>query len=246
MSITIVDNFWDNVKNNEALIKRCFMHHFKRHPDPEGVDRSYNNLMVKMHEYNVFNRFDIRKLVVAAGISVAISDDPERALAESGVNVNKKWEQFIYKWIEKVINEEYNKNGKMSRTFFHGEDLIESGIPKCDKTSWINDSVEAAAYEAKFQSYSGERRGRKFSPTFEDRTTYSEEGFDSPADIVELSDLREYVVSKLTGKYLQEVFSLMEKGASRKDIAREMGFSPEYARRMMNKVRKIVGRACVA
>lgn len=246
MSIDIVDNFWDNVKNNEALIKRCFMHHFNRHPDPEGVELSYNNLVMKMHEYNVFGRFDLRKLVVASGISVALSDDPEKALEDAGVNVNKKWEQFIYKWIEKIINEEYNKNGKLSRTFIHNDTLIDYGIPEREKVSWITDPQEAEAYEAKFQSYTSDRRGRKFAPTFRDHSRYSEGEFDSPEDVAEASDLREYIMSKLTGRYLLDVFLLMEKGYSRGPIAKEIGFSPEYVRRMMNKVREIVGRACLA
>jgi hypothetical protein len=248
MSVRIVENFWDNVRNNEALIRRCFFHHFNRHPDPEGVDNSYNNLLVKMNELNVFGRFDLNKLMIAAGISVVLSDkeNSEEALIQAGIDVNKKWEQFIYKWIEQIINAEYLKNGKRLRRFMHGDKLIDYGIPQADKTSWIHDPKEAAAYEKKFEKYGSERRGRKHYPTHNSRCVLSEGEFDNQEEVIEANELQVSIRSKLTKDLDIKVFDLMAQGFSEIEIAEQLNFSQQYINNISRKIRSITMQLCAA
>jgi len=247
MSIRILENFWDNYKINEELIRRCFFHHFNRHPDPEGENRSFNNLIVKMHEFNVFGRFDISKLVIAAGISVALSENEtsEGALLKAGVDINKKWGQFIYKWVEKIINDEYNKNGKMLRKFVHGESLTDYGIPQEDNSSWINDAEEAATYEKKFSSYTENRQGRKFPPSFNGRYIAGEEEFDNQLDAVEATDMRDSIASKLSGKNDKVIFALLEQGLTEKEISDKLNFSQQYVGTILRKIRSITSQLCL-
>lgn len=242
MTVRIVENFWKNVENNKDLILRCFLHHFKRHPDPDGEQASYSNLLIKMNEYGVFNRFDLERLIIAAGVEGVLTGNPitETDLINAGINVEKKWEQFIYKWIEKILNEVYNRNGKFSRTFKHGYDLFDYGIPEADKTPWIHDQEEAADYEKKFNSYSEtDRRGRTFAPTFSNRYIAGEEGFDDACDAFSAMELRKRILSRLTGINDRAVFELMEKDLTESEIARELNFSTSYVGKVSRKIRKV-------
>jgi hypothetical protein len=249
MSVRIVENFWDNFFNNEVLIRKCFFHHYNRHPDPENLDGSYNNLIIKLHEYNVFGRFDLKKLMVAAGLSVAFIQSDMEAEAEldgAGVNLSKKWEQFIYKWIEKIINEEYNKNGKRSKRFLHGEKLVDYGVPQEERTSWIQNSEEATMYEERFVKYTDDRRGRKFPPSFSNRYVAGEEEFDSPLEALEATDTRKAILDRLKGKNDESVFNLLEQGLTEKDIAGKLGFTQQYVGPIIRKIRGITKQICAA
>lgn len=247
MSVRIVENFWNKVSENENLIRRCFIHHFKRHPDPEGIDASYNNLLIKMEELGVFGRFDLQRLVIAAGVEGVLKDNditPE-ALKGLGINVDKKWEQFIYKWIESIVNNEYNRNGKHSRTFVRGEELSDYGIPNGEKTSWINNEQDAKSYEEKFNSYDDtDRRGRRFPPTFSNRYKAGEDGFDDQSEALSASELRDKILSKLTGKNDRAIFELMEKGLLDREIGAELGFSKQYVSSVLKKVRAVAAQLC--
>jgi len=245
MSVRIVENFWSNVKKNESLIKRCFVHHYKRHPDPEGVDSSYNNLLVRLNELGVFDRFELRKLVIASHAEGLIGDQeltPE-LLKSIGINVEKKWEQFMYKWIEKIVNEEYNKNGTYSRKFVRGEELHDYGIPRSEQSMWIEDRKEAEEYEAKFNAYNEEdRRGRKFPPTFSNRYIAGEEDFDNQLEAYSASELRSLILTKLTGKNDHAIFELLEQGYAEKAIAEKLGCSRAYASATIREIRGIANQ----
>lgn len=247
MTVRIVPNFWKNIENNKELILRCFMYSFKKHPDPDGEQASYSNLLIKMNEYGVFNRFDLERLVIAAGVEGLLEGLPltESWVKAVGVDVDKKWEQFIFKWIEKIINEEYNRNGKISRTFKHGNRLLDYGIPEPDRTSWIDDPEEAIAYEEKFNSYSEtDRRGRKFAPTFSGRYIAGDEGFDDPCDALSAMELRERILSRLTGINDHAIFELMEKDMTESAIAKKLNLSTSYIGKVIRKIRTVVSELC--
>jgi hypothetical protein len=247
MTVRIVPNFWKNVENNKDLILKCFKHHFKKHPDPDGEQASYNNLLVKMNEYGVFNRFDLERLVIAAGMEGVFSGIPltESMVKSMGIDVEKKWEQFIFKWIEKILNEEYNRNGKISRTFRHGNKLFDYGIPRNNRTSWIDDPREAIAYEVKFNNYSKtDRRGRKFAPTFYERYIAGDEGFDDPCEAFSATELRKKILSRLNGTNDQAVFKLMEKDMTESAIAKELNLSTSYIGKVISKIRTVTSELC--
>lgn len=247
MSIRILKNFWDNYDIHNKLIRRCFSYIYNRHPDPEGKLLSYNNLLVKMHEYNVFERFDINKLIIAAGISVVLSEkeNSEEVLLKAGIDINKKWEQFIYKWIEKIVNDEYNKNGRLSRRFIPGDTHTDYGIPREDASSWITDAEEAITYEKKFAEYTDDRRGRKFPPTFSNRYIAGEEEFDNQLEALEATDMRDNILSKLSGKNDKAVFLLLEQGLSEKEISEKLNFSQQYVGTIIHKIRNLVSQLCL-
>jgi hypothetical protein len=168
----------------------------------------------------------------------------EEALTSAGVDVNKKWEQFIYKWIEKIINEEYNKNGKLSKRFLHGDRLVDYGIPNEERTSWIHDTEEAAMYEERFVKYTEDRRGRKYPPSFTSRYVAGEDEFDSPDGTLEANDVRRAILDRLSGSNDESVFALLEQGLTEKIIAEKLDFSQQYVGVIIRKIRSITKQLC--
>jgi DNA-directed RNA polymerase specialized sigma24 family protein len=200
-----------------------------------------------MHEHNVFGRFDISKLIIAAGISVVLSEkeNSEEVLSKAGIDINKKWEQFIYKWVEKIVNDEYNKNGRLLRMFIPGNTHTDYGIPREDASSWITDAEEAIIYEKKFAEYTEDRRGRKFPPTFSNRYIAGEEGFDNQLEALEATDMRDNILSKLSGKNDKAVFLFLEQGLSEKEISEKLNFSQQYVGTIIHKIRNLVSQLCL-
>jgi len=247
MSAHIVDNFWENIKENKDLITRCFRHHFKRHPDAEGWDGSFNNLMVRFYELKVFERFDLNRLLEAAGKEGALIDEDITIenLELMGIDVEKKWEQFIYKWIEKVISYQYTVNGKRTKMFISERKYsVDTGIPKEEKNSWIA-TENAEEYEKKFAAYKeNDRRGRKFAPTFENRFTPSGDEFDNPLEVLSANSLENSIREKLTGKRDIAVFNLLSKGLPEKEIATELNVTQQYVNMIAKRIREVTRSLC--
>jgi len=250
MSVRILENFWDNFRNNEALIRRCFSHHFSRHPDCGGVDESFNNLIVCLHEMRVFEKFDLKRLLIAAGKEGLVDMDnvTEEALKNVGINVDKKWEQFIYKYIEKILNMQYNRTAKLIKRTAHGDTLADYGLPVESVTSWISTAEEATDYEEKYTKYSEEdRRGRVYAPSFSGRYIAGEEGFDNQLDATSVSDLKNRISSELHTDLDHTVFQLLTvEGLSEKEIAIKTETSQQNVNRILLKIKKITRKLCQA
>lgn len=246
MSVRIIENFWSTYAQNKDVVTRCFMHHFNRHPDAEGIDGSFNNLLVKMHEMGVFERFNLRRLAEAAGKTELLSKEviTEADLKEAGINVQKKWEQFLYKWIEKIVNDQYNANGKRSRKFINNYNSMDYGVSVEERTPWIETEEEARAYEDKLAKDSGDRRGRIFPPTFENRYVAGEENFDNQFEAQSASDLKNKIMSRLTGKNDHAVFTLMLQDYSDKEIGEKLEVSQQYVSTITRKIRGTAKKLC--
>jgi hypothetical protein len=242
MAVRIVENFWYTYQNNMDIIIRCFRYHFHRHPDPDGKDQSFNTLIVKLHELKVFERFDLNKLVEAAEKVGTInkselSSITEEELKKAGIDVDKKWEQFLFNWIKKILCNEYDKRGSYYKHFCRAESLEEYGTANELMNSWITDSEEAEAYEKKFETYKkDDRRGRKIPPSFTNRYVAGEEGFDNPFEATAADDLRN-AMSKRLSDIEMKILGLLEQGYTERDIVTEIGYSQQYVNKKIHAIR---------
>jgi len=247
MTIRIVKNFWENVEENKELILRCFTNLFHRLPDADGIDGSFNNLMLRFYELKVFERFDLKKLLKAAGKEGSLNDNDitKDNLEKIGINVEKKWENFIYMWILKIIRDEYNRNGKWLKTFRHNDYYVDYGMPKEKVSNWLETEEDIKKYNEKLASYKeGDRRGRKYAPTFKERIIPSGEEFDNPLDSLSAKRLRESILVRLTGKNDKAVFELLEKGFAVKDICIKFNKSQQYINEIVREIRSITKNIC--
>lgn len=89
MSVRIVEDYWDNVSYHKELIEKCFHHLYAKYPNSEGVDDTFNTLLTELYRLSVFRKFD-----------------PDQ---HSSDVLEKKFEQFLYVWIQKVLRDAFNK-----------------------------------------------------------------------------------------------------------------------------------------
>lgn len=267
MSVRIVKDFWANYEQNKPLIERCFNHLYNSFPHYGGKDESFNNVMVRLFEYGIFERFDTNKVatILLPGILMkkeGISKEEAELrtgeivgsktltmedLEAYGINADKKWEHLIYNWIKKVIYDEYRINGKYTRTHRHGEGLIDFGTPKDENCPWMTDDEEIAAYKANPANFKEEdRRGKLYPPSFSNRMQPSEGEFDNQLDAFEACELRDLIISKFDNDNIRKVFSLVEAGFSEVEIAEQMGLSKSWVNIQTKKIKAITSRLCLA
>jgi hypothetical protein len=246
MTVRIINNFWSIYKDNKAVITRCFHHHFNSNPDADGIDGSFNNLIVELHRLNIFEKFNLRKLAEAAGKTDLLNKETltEEDLIRAGIDVQKKWEQFLFNWIKSILNHKYVANGKHSRRFIRSAEVADYGIPMEDRSPWIETEKEARSYEDKLATDSGDRRGRVIPPTFDNRYIAGEDEFDDQLEAQSAADLKDHIMSKLTGIKEQKVFTLMVQGFSEKEIAHELNYSQQYINILIRKIRNVTEKIC--
>lgn len=131
MNIQITTNFWDNVKIHNDLIVRCYKYIMNRYPTNEGRDSVYGQVLIELERLQIFDRFDAFKLLSEEArrkLDALRSKKASEYLVETfvnkefeSINVAKKFEQHMYKWIEHIVGEDYTKRTKNSRRFVRVE-----------------------------------------------------------------------------------------------------------------------------
>lgn len=218
MSVRIIKDFWNNVKSEEDLIKRCFFYILKKCPDPEGINNAYNNMILELFLHDVFNKFDNRKLMRSKLIKDLINKGTERKAAEviidsqmedkeysvedyetAGIDLRKKYEQFIFTWINKFLREQYDKNGKRYlRT-----------------QSYFDTDYSMAALNG------------------------------DPSDIVSASDLEDTIYHSLKNDKERFVFEhVIIGGRKEKVVARYLKCSPQYVNALVKGIREKTQSIC--
>lgn len=218
MAIRIIKGFWNNVKSEEDLIKRCFFYILKKCPDPEGTNNAYNNMILELFLHDVFNKFDKRKLMRSKLIKDLTEEGTEKKAAEvivdaqmegkeysseeykaAGIDLRKKYEQFIFSWINKFLREQYDKNGK-----------------RYNRTQSYFDTDSSLA-------------------------TLSED----PSDVASASDLKDSIYHSLKNDKERFVFNhVIIDGRKEKVVARYLKCSPQYVNSLVKGIREKTQMIC--
>jgi len=127
------EDFNNQYEKDSEEINRIFSHLFNKYPSYQGREDCFNRLFVGLYELKVFQRWSVAKVVKAevlrrtgsthkAGaayhkVSKVGSDEADKVAAKYGVNLKVKRGQFLYKWIEHILGEEYLTDGKRMRRF---------------------------------------------------------------------------------------------------------------------------------
>lgn len=110
------DNFWANVETYEDVIRKCFLHlYYLKFPNfsserfngksvkgcinnDQDVQESFDHLLVEFKRLQVFEKFDEKR-------------------PSNNFPMSKKFEQFLFKWTEKILFEEYHKRKRRTIRF---------------------------------------------------------------------------------------------------------------------------------
>lgn len=234
-------DFWSIYFKNKTLIEKCFRYLYNKYPSANGVCDSFDNVTLGLFEHNVFERFSVARLVegkftkdfMQSGIekteakklakkkisenSITSENISESYLNTMGIDKEKKWQQFIYKWIEQILSKEYTKHGKHLRLFVNSSTMIDYGVPKVEQCFW-GEEIKPAKKDKKEG-----RPARKAYPSFNNRLKPSEEGFDNQLDTLIASDIRNRIYYNLKKEQQRKVFLLaIDQGLPAKIIANKL------------------------
>lgn len=268
MAVRIINSFWTSFEQNEKLIKKCMNYLLNRYPDPDGDESAYNLIIERMFELNVFARFDTKKLI-AKKLKVAVEDITEDQITEeglrkAGINIEKKFEQFIFKWVEQILSSAYtardryrkrNRVGYNDLVGYRGDGCAyhtaneRSKRPSRFMTSWAEDEVEkkeSIRHEERRQRLAkGENRGGYLASVISrnDFDDYVGSKFESPDQSAELSSLVKVIRGSLISDREREVLELTLEGYTKREISRKFGCSVQNIHLIMNKIRNRAGLA---
>jgi len=209
--------FWSNIKKHETLIKKCFFYLLNKYPNPEGRNDAYNTLIVKMHHMKVFQRFD-----------------EDRAKKE---DKDKAFQQFLYKYIEKILGDTYRSRVKQSKRFAPVEYVEE--ITPVTYSLLVNPNDTSFAKPEDFDDEGNIKKPvRNNYPSINDIGEYvGHKGFNAH-DELEASDLVVKIREVLKGDIEKTVFDLREEhGFNVVDIAVTMKYTPQNVSLILNKIK---------
>jgi len=147
------EDFKRSYAEDEVEITRIFRHMIQKYPCRDGIVEAFNRLFVALLELKVFQRWSVARVVGAEvarrtgdedkgekrhqDLLKAGTDEAERAALEMGIDLRAKRGQFLYKWIEHIMGQEYLKDGLRMKRFTSYEPQMSHG------TSWQSARREA-------------------------------------------------------------------------------------------------------
>jgi DNA-directed RNA polymerase specialized sigma24 family protein len=252
MAVRIVSDFWSNYNENKDLITRCFKFLLNKYPNPDGEMDAYNSLLSDMFRLNVFAKFSRKRLVAqklkidkkSADDAVQDSDITDEAMARMGINVEKKFEQYLFVWIEHCLQDRYDRRRKQGARFVTNCTIIECP-PRSfsevranfQESPWAQGASEELALEKHIEKVDRIGLTRDY-PTYKDASAYVGSKIDSPLEDVLHNDLvSKFMVSMQPGKEKQ-VAELIMKGYAQSEIADVIQCSSQYVGMLLKRVRE--------
>ena len=188
--VRILESHWENVSTHESLLRACFHYLLAKYPDPEGAVSAWDYVLLRLYEMSIFSRFD-----------------PTKHPAEI---VDKKFQQFIYKWVEQILNNGYNSRMITAARNRHGFKMdrlsTESLATASPGSSGVPDALDIS--RARSIAYKM-RRGKTVTgvkramPTLRDAADYVAEQPQNP--------LEKVIVEELWGKLMAVAETDIEK-----------------------------------
>lgn len=230
MSVRIVKgDFWHNFRTHEILIKRCFMYLFSKYPNPEGYGDAYHHLMIQMAHLNVFSKFNAR-----------------RGKKGNGKTSDKKFEQFIYKWCEQIMNQANLVRMKRAARFCQTDKLGNicaanyRSVGLTDNPDLFDEDEEQSRKSKKY------RRKVKVHfvsstpqrcPDFHDIGDFHSCAHENPENDAAEAELYEKVAECLKDENERKIFEQRTQGLPTTVIAENLDCSPQAICFVLNRIR---------
>lgn len=214
-------DFWNNFHSYEDVITRSFLYLFNKKYnnapvyDATARDASFNNLVVELNRHRVFDRFDVSRI------------DIEK--------VDKKIQQYLFKWTEQILYKEYHDRRKRTVRFrrvssfdsFHKDiysketrEMFVDEVSGVD-TDHLADKEKSKALKAKAQT---EKMYKKY-PTIEDIPSVCSEKYESAIDRLEVEDAMRMIQGACQTELERKIVKLKLAGESNKVIGIQLACS---------------------
>jgi RNA polymerase sigma factor (sigma-70 family) len=244
-------SFWKSIDANKTLIEKCFRFLLRKFPNVEGDQDAYDTLLQRLYELSVFDRFDPRCLVAKSrGIhktqvhTVDAEDCTKENLAKIGINVDKKYEQFIYKWIEHILQECYTKSKKQATRYIRLPEHV-NHPPRTSKelreilseNQWAQSEDERKELEVHLCKKETIEH-LKVYPTYQDTGNYVGHPSEDALETVTATDLTDKIRAEMRNPRERQVLDLTLEGLKGSEIAEAVGCSPQNVNILLNRIRE--------
>ena len=239
-----------NYKAYKDLIDRCFYYLLNRFPNPEGEQDAYGTLVQRLYELDVFGKFDPKRLVAQKkGISkknlhkVSDAASTDESLKNLGINVDKKFEQFMFKWIEHVLQEAYVRRSKQAARYIPWQEMAHMP-PRNSSELW--DRLHECRFaqgeeEIELLDQHLKKKARidyvKTYPTYSNIGDFVGGEIGDALEELSASDLKNKIRAQLHNSE-RRVFDLAVEGLAGSDIAKAMKCSPQNVNCLMVRIRE--------
>jgi hypothetical protein len=247
-----LDEFWVKYAQHKKLIDRCFHYLLSsRFPNPEGEQDAYSTLLMRMYELDVFNKFNPKRIVAQrkgicknqANDAVADSEVSDENLQKLGIDIEKKFEQFVFKYIEHILQEAYMQRKKQSQRFLHCGSLSECRLKPRQLVSFMNDSKWAQGEEqlAELEKHLEKKAANKnfrVYPTYDESADYVGSKEDNALDSILANEITRKFREILHNDSERKVYDMTLEGISNTDIASSLDCTPQNVNIILQKIRK--------
>ncbi len=225
MTVRIVSDYWKNYEEYKDVISRCFFHISKKFRIDDSYEAIYNTVLVELHRQEIFIKFD-----------------PSR-VDTSKISVEKKFEQYLFMWINQILSNLYRSRGKQKSMFVNYGDMnnYHPETYKANRKVGLNNDGNvdenwdmmhnAPSIEPSISSVD------KKYPWYEQTSGFYVAEQENAEDIVFFKEIMELVRSKIS-EDKRVIFDLFIKNYEPKDIAKLLGYTPEIIYRAVRECKE--------
>jgi len=224
MTVRIANDFWDNYEEHEELLRKCFMHiYLKKFPVHEGSESAFNFLIAEFFRKKIFERFD------------ASRKGKFFQTQEEDKSIQKKFEQYVYKWTESIMFGMYsNARNYSSRNLRFSIDKVET----LTETSYANFRDEFFSDETmdEIERSMTKERVRKF-PTIADAEDFHGETPMSAHDEYYEKQLYSHLESVLKDDRERAIIAGKKEGLNNSTVGEMVGITPSQVTGILKGIR---------
>jgi DNA-directed RNA polymerase specialized sigma24 family protein len=235
--VRIVKKFWTNYDTYEDIIRRCFLFLFyTKFPDYidqrfQTVEESYDNLLVEFNRLKIFERFNSSRC------------NTKKA------TLDKKLEQYLFKWTESILYREYNARKKRTirfRRVINMDELHRDMSNKKDKFNEIFSNepkinVNYLTEEQKKVALKNEKESHRLFrryPTINDIPLMTSEKYETPVDSLEERETWNMIKDTCNNSLELRVVQLKYEGLSNRDVAKAIKLPETSVSSVLNKLKQ--------
>lgn len=228
--VRLVPDYWENLRHHKHLFEQCFNYlYLKKYKATCSKEEAYNQIILRLHQLNVFSRFDPSK-------------HPEKMRG-------KKFEEFLFNWIRKVFSEMYReKHLEMLRYSSCSDiDQMSPGSEYLDEArryitrTWRDHSLEVLNRMDDIKRKKGidvsHVQHNKYYPDYRDVYTYVGDVRDDALEHTQHVEIMETVSGLLRSDREKLVIDLYLQGYNQREIAKQAGCSNAHIRNIMAKIK---------
>ena len=222
------ERFWKGYAQYETLIKKCFNYIYGRkfpNYNREDEQETYNDLLITLENLDIFNKFDPTKCFKRA------------------IPLEKRFEQFMYKWTESFLSRSYNERKVRTNRFrrtsatndIHTGSFVSNYVTKSEPSeTYIQ--LDLLSSKQKSTEYKLKAKAHKEAVAYHVSDPQEEPITSVEDDLVE-ADLWSGILGSCKSDMERQIVTLRKEGSNNEEIAAVIGYTKQYVSLILDKIK---------